>query len=194
MANMFFHVTDESGKPLNGILFSGQYNSTPCSAIQTMAGCTSGPGNDLYSTTDSNGQIIFNIPYTCVGQWSGTFSSQGYEDWVLDKNTGLITGDVHWYFQMVADEKQAGTPAPSNKGANPYAGSAYNQATAATQSAALGAGKSVTGWLAFAESMWWFWIILAIIVVIIILALHHKSGGGGGGARTVNVGPSVGGG
>lgn len=193
MAIMHVTINDERGQPLNGvILTNGEYNTTPCPTLNW--GCTSGPGNQIGATTDANGNAQFSIPYTCEGEWSGTWTAAGYDDLPWDQKTGPITGDVHYTYQMVENQTTNGS-APQNSGANAGAGNAANQAAAAVaalENAGGHTGADLLGWI---TKYWWIFIVAAVVIAIILLALHYRSPGtvnqsmtGGGDVRASAIG------
>jgi hypothetical protein len=169
VATFHIHVTDEQGHPLNGIyLINGEYNTTPCP--YGAWGCTSGPGNSIAQTTDQNGDMSFNIPYTCQASWSGTFRGTGWEDFVWSEQTGSITGDIYKNIVMVADESANGSQPPANKGGNKNAGSILDQLGLTAESGGQGAATGLENPLLLVGL-----VAFAVVVVVVLVIVYRRA-------------------
>lgn len=183
MANLIVTLENERGQPLNGVLLvNGRYDTSP---VPFGSSATTGGGNHIDGTTDQLGQATFSIPYTCVGEWSGTWKADGYQDYVWDQKTGYISGDVHWTLPMVEDETTAGTPPPQNSGANQNAGDIVNQIGASGESVSSAGNKTASDVVGGIEKYWWIIAILIIVVGIALFLIYRGKQGGGG--TTVNL-------
>ena len=164
MANIIWTVTNQLGQPMPGVLLqSGQYNTTPCPWGSFT--CTSGPGNPIDGTTDANGQLTLNIPYTCPGEWSGNFYADGYDLYAFDEKTGSVTGDIKYSIVMVENAGASGsTNTPKGNAAE---GNAANQSGANL----AGLGNTGKGALDFLSTYWWLIAIFAILGIGIAVAV-----------------------
>lgn len=107
MANWRINVTDQStGDAIVNAEINIAVSTTPCpkSFGITQAGCTSGQGYTLNGYTDTNGNYVQDIPYTCVQHLQGTVQASGYNSYPVGGaeglSTGSITGDVYYNFEM----------------------------------------------------------------------------------------------
>lgn len=150
---------------------SGQYNTSPCPWGSTN--CTSGPGSSFEGTSDANGQIVLNIPYTCPGEWSCNFYADGFDLYPFDQRTGYISGDVQYSVVMVANETTGGGQPPANNPqGNPNEGSAWSQLAAGLEGGNP-QGKTLVDWL---STYWWLIVLAVLLAVVLILALRHRTG------------------
>jgi hypothetical protein len=179
MAVLIQPITDELGEPLNGvILTSGEYNTSP---VPFGYSATTGPGSGgpgtLAGTTAGNGTMTWNIPYTCVGHWTGVWKADGYDDYPWDYTSGYVTGNIEApTIAMVQTETTTGTPASGNTGANNDAGDKTDQKTAT--SAGNQETRSVEGsnWAGAIEQWWWLIAILAVVAVVLLAYFVRHTG------------------
>lgn len=196
MSRLTVQITDESGHALNGVILTGgSYNTTPANFLQ---GTTSGPGNAIEGTTDANGECSWNIPYTCPGQWSGTWKASGYDDLPWSMKTGNVTGNIGpggpQTLQMVVSSLSGGSaPAGSatptttgNVGGNKTAGNLPDQITAGI----TGVSLSFTELFSELQTYWYIPVILIIVIAIAIFLIErgHKAPAE---KRAVTVNPTV---
>ena len=195
--NIYFLAVDNAtGNPITqGVCITGTYNTQCCncwpSGCSGCNGCTSGSGGPVSIYTDKSGVAEWSIPFTCSASWSLLFQTPGYEDELLQIDTGPITG-------------------PTNVKVGMSAGTAFTQGAEPPQCLGLWAdlnqakelaGQGVTktgGKVVKAASNIGLYAVVGIAlvaVVLIVLAATGVLGGhhGGGGTPSLPSAPTVGG-
>ena len=153
MGNMVWTVIDsQTAQPIPNAEVSGNYSSGPSSGTPTwLGGCSSGPGSPVEGYTNSQGQYVVGIPYTCSGgNYTVTVKATGYNDQSVTTPLGAITGDVYRTVQMT---KSSIAPPPGQ---------------------GFGAGFTSilnTGGQAYGE-----YIILIVVAIAIVIATVYFAG------------------
>ena len=171
MATFFLIVNNEQGQPLNGVIIvGGEYNTSP---VPFGYNATTGPGQGWNGTTGANGQIAFNVPYTCVGSYSGTLKASGYDDYPFSYTSGYVTGDFYQTVQMTAASVNGG--GPLNSGANTTAGNLSDQVTATSTGISNGLSTDMSnlfgGQTGGIDNIVWILLLLVVVGVFVVVAV-----------------------
>ncbi len=182
--NLYIIVIDEaSAKPITqGVCITGSYNTTCCNCwgggCSGCNGCTSGSGGPVSGYTGNDGVMVFSYPFTCPASFSLLLQTPGYQDELLQFDTGPVDGPINFQAGMSTGTPfQLGQEPPQCLGLWADLGQTNEQ----TGQTVTKTGSSLTGAL---SGLGLYAVIgLALIVVLLIILaatgiIHMPSQGG----------------
>jgi hypothetical protein len=154
MSNWIWSVKDDvSGAPIEGAAIVANVGTTPCPQVfgVNTGNCTSGTGYQITGNTNSAGQLVSTIQFTCPQNINYTVTAVGFNATFDQYASGNIDGDVN--LPTVSMTPIANVP-QTNQGGG-----------ATTTAASQGLKETAATPVSTSDS----YVILAVLVVVFLL-------------------------